>query len=325
VAVDTAEVTPAVVDSTLEVPEVADTAQESEEYGFQTTWMPLDGLVVLEEQPDQDWGTGEPEQIGTGTGLGEAATLQEVDTSALSEQARSHLLDTLWSWDGTEHVAHPVESLHILSLFVPHFGQRQRWNGQLGEPAMSDSEITQDIAQSGTRFLVGRISGSSEEFPSFRKPRTAPLLRDPSPSGELFDKVLAAAQALPEYVSNQREFEENGGEGNWWEGGSTSSSQSFTDGSGREFVWLSHFGGEECSPNAWSQTTLWVVTDTTEPELLFQSSSLLTPLMAIDADRDGSPEFYLGEFPTRRLVVRKFGDVYREVESWSYSYQDCGC
>lgn len=323
----TGPVLPETIDTVAMPPQDPDSAsaQEPEEYGFQTTWMPLEGLVVLEEQPSEDWASGEPERLETGKELGEAATLQDVDTNALPESARSHLRDTLWVWDGTEHVANPVETLHILSLFVPHFGQRQRWNGQFDEPAMSDSEVNQDIAQSGTRFLVGRIADRSEEFPSFKKPRTAPLVMDPSPSGEPYDKVLAAAQALPEYVTNQSEFEENGGEGNWWEGGSASTSQGFTDSAGREYLWLSHFGGEECSQNAWSQTTLWTVSDSTEPELLFQTSSLLTPLEAIDADGDGSPEFYLSEFPTRRLVVRKFGDAYREGESWSYAYDDCGC
>lgn len=320
-------VIPEAVDSSVTAPEPVDSIADpnGQEYGFQTTWMPLEGLVVLEEQPGEDWAAGEPEPIETGTGLGEAATLQDVDTNALSESAKSRLRDTLWVWDGREHVANPVESLHILSLFVPHFGERQRWHGQQGEPALSDSEVNQEIARSGTRFLVGRIADRSEEFPSFKKPRTAPLVLDPSPCGEGYAKVLAAAQALPEYESNQREYQESGGEGDWWEGSLVSKAFGFTDGSGREFLWLSHFGGDECSQDAWSQTTLWSVSDSTEPELLFQTTPHLTPLMAIDADGDGSPEFYLSEFPTRRLVVRKFGEAYREGESWSYAYHDCGC
>lgn len=117
-----------------------------------------------------------------------------------------------------------VSEFRALTRVVPHFGERDRWNGVLdgkkGQP-MPPAQIAKAASALGKPQLFAKLDGCSEGRFAWIDGAQQPLAAEPVEDPELAERALAAFGKLPSVLARQKEFlkQAEHPEGKWWEEG----------------------------------------------------------------------------------------------------------
>lgn len=248
------------------------------------------------------------------------ASLRAVSEELTPEKAKAvHTGSfTLLSPSGTSCET-TVKGVHVLANVFPHFGELQRWRGELGEPAAEREKIAADLwrmAGDAGRFLVAELENKAEcNTAIFGRPTTstapAPLTSKEADSGTAA-VALAAFRKLPAYQAIQAQFIKEGKRGTWENYADAKPRVTLFQNADGAYVAVSAAAGEGCADFYGETWAIWqlgdklrLLTDPTYPGELF------TPTLAVDVNSDGIPEFMSDSrlFGTVGNVLRAFLDM----------------
>jgi hypothetical protein len=227
------------------------------------------------------------------------------------------------------HVARVV----TLSLAIPHFGQRQQWAGELGEPPTPKPVIARDLVKlsgSAGSYLTLELAAN----PACTKAQWARAADRPAP--QLFTRraatatettsALAAFERLPVHSANQKGFVAEGGvdaKGPWYRFHGARPSVRVFEGMGRTWTSISAEAGHGCAEYRGEG---WALFETKADTLAlashdFHHRSYFAPHVAFDANGDGNPEFLANDL---RLLQARDGR-YEIVLTVATPIFECGC
>ncbi|HYJ10629.1 MAG TPA: nuclear transport factor 2 family protein [Polyangiaceae bacterium] len=227
------------------------------------------------------------------------------------------------------HVARVVS----LSLAIPHFGQRQQWAGELGEPPTPKPEVARDLVElsgSAGSYLALELAAN----PACTKAQWARAADRPAP--QLFTRraatatettsALAAFERLPVHSANQKRFVAEGGvdaKGPWYRFHDARPSVRVFEVTGRTWTSVSAEAGHGCAEYRGEG---WALFETKADNLDLASHeshhrSYFAPHIAFDANGDGNPEFLANDL--RLLQVRD--GRYEIVLTVATPIFECGC
>ncbi len=216
-----------------------------------------------------------------------------------------------------------VESIHVLARAIPHFGQLEYWNGEMGEPRMADTHVAKeiwDLAKGQGHLVVGKLDQPCENAAWAHAPeqKVVPLAQHPA-KGELKDKLEDAFRSLPGHASIQKEFEGFGGKSSWSQSNTNITIYGREDSPKYAFVWATvgdgcgDFIGEfwaayQVAPNG----GLVLLSDPKVP------GEVAVPVGAFELD---------GEvvFLSDSVQLRKSGTVWRRTADGTVPFFGCPC
>jgi ketosteroid isomerase-like protein len=227
-----------------------------------------------------------------------------------------------------------VRRVVTLARAIPHFGQRQQWSGELGDPPTPKPVIARnlsDLAGSAGSYLALEL----EPKPACDKARWARAADRPAPAylkrrdattaEEL--GALAEFELLPVHQANQKDFAlEAALKQNlppWYRFDHAKPSVSVFEGKAHKLVAVSAEAGSGCGEyrgEGWALFSDKAGTLALESNEAFQRSFFL-PRAAFDADGDGSFEVLGMDY---RLLQARNGR-YEVVLDVSAPDFDCGC
>lgn len=226
-----------------------------------------------------------------------------------------------------------VARVITLSLAIPHFGQRQQWAGELGEPPTPKPLIARNLVElsgSAGSYLALELAAN----PACAKAQWARAADRPAP--RLFTRraataaettsALAAFERLPVHSANQKNFVAEGGvdaKGPWYRFHDARPSVRVFEGRGRTWTSISAEAGHGCAEYRGEG---WALFETKADSLVLASHdshhrSYFAPQIAFDADGDGNPEFLAND--SRLLQVRD--GRYEIVLTVATPIFECGC
>ncbi len=226
-----------------------------------------------------------------------------------------------------------VARVATLARAIPHFGQRQQWSGELGDPPAPRPVIARDLVElsaSSGSYLALELSPT----PSCAKARwaraadqSAPqlLTRRPATATET-SVALAAFERLPIHATNQKAFELEAAlkqKVPWYRFANARPTLNVFEGSGGKWIAVSAEAGHGCGE---FRAEGWALFKDRGGELELESHesfqrAYFVPLAAFDADGDGSPEVLGSDL--RLLQIR--GGRYEIVLDANAPDFDCGC
>lgn len=312
-------------------------------------------LVVLSAAPDHEhWAKGAPSLASKESPV---VARREVDQSLLPK-AMTRLTGRSMRLVGAsgEVCRGTLAEPFLLSRVEPHFGERQRWDGEEQEdgsktPALSDEHVAQiawDLAGDG-KLLVAELVETNGDCRDARFARAAdlPALSTTAahrPSASLVAQAMKALSKMPAYEANEKAYRASSQakpSTSWIESqyGDVSLYE-FSMGKAT-YVWMSASAGEVCSDFSAQMKVLWKVSGTNakklgfgakgangdpkpqmlelEFEVLYEGEAEFTPEMLVQLPGDAAPSL-LG----RESLLRKDTKVY-EVEELHVPFLDCPC
>ena len=258
------------------------------------------------------------------------------DMYTVSRDVQAADLDPgLASWQGRkvrldDGCVAQVAGFRALTRVVPHFGERQRWNGiSFGDEEqvkpLSPAQVAREAYKLGTPALFAKLTGCSDG-------RYARLERSPPPlaavgieDSGLEARALAAFSKLPSVLEQQKQYLEEtpGAQDNWWDGNSQVAVYKHPT-SGQVLVSVLAAIRDGCSDFSASE---WVLFER-QGKALKRLTPAQTPPQTIDAvldvDGDGRLEFLVT--PDRGTDIELVWPA-SEVQgpALRYVYLDCPC
>jgi hypothetical protein len=229
-----------------------------------------------------------------------------------------------------------VTGLALLAEAVPHFGVVQGWNGEQGEPKLTDDQTAEEIwrlAADRGRRLVGLLDVDAGRCAGARfgrdAARSAPAVYRANPAdGPLGATALAAFRALPAYQSVAKQFRADGKAGDWetYSGGKPTIITYVHPDAGTRYVLLHAEAGSGCGDFRGELWAIWQVTGPlAKPTLVLLSGAErpgegFVPAVAVDLDGDGQPELV-----SPHRLLRREGKGYRTAVNLEPPFFDCPC
>jgi hypothetical protein len=294
-------------------------------------------LVVLSSSPDHEhWAKGRPGLVSKESPV---AARRDVDATLLPK-AMTRLEGRAMRLVGDAgEVCHgTLGAPFLLSRVEPHFGERQRWDGEEDEngvkgPALADervAEIAWDMA-GDSKLLVAELvetNGSCDDA-RFARAADLPAMTTTAarrPSAGLTAQAMVALKKLPAYDEIEQRYRTSSvatPSTLWIESQNADvSMHEFSTGKAT-YLWVSALAGEACSDFDGRMAVLWKVSGTNakklEFEVIYEGGADFTPHMLLQLPGDTAPSL-LG----RESLLRKDAKVY-EVEDLHVPFLDCPC
>lgn len=294
-------------------------------------------FVVLSSSPDHErWAKGAPSIVSKDSPV---VTRREVDPTLLPK-ALTRLAGRAMRLvgDSGEVCRGTLGTPFLLSRVEPHFGERQRWDGEEDEngvkgPALSDervAEIAWDMASDG-KVLVAELVETNGACQDARFARAADLPALATtvarrPSAGLTAQAMVALKKLPAYDEIEQRYRTSGQatpSTSWTESQNADVSMyEFSTGKAT-YVWVSALGGEACSDFDGRLNVLWKVSGTNaknfEFDVVYEGDAEFSPHMLVQLPGDMAPAFV-----GRESLLRKDTKGY-EVEDLHVPFLDCPC
>lgn len=294
-------------------------------------------FVVLSAAPESErWAKGAPSLVAKESPV---VARRDVD-ELLLPKVMTRLVGRTMRVVGTsgEVCRGTVGAPFLMSRVEPHFGERQRWEGEEDDngnktPAFSDervAEIAWDMVSDG-KLLVAELVGTTGDCQDARFARAADLpglttISARQPAATLAMQALAALRKLPAYEAIEKAYRESSQAKPsvaWTESQNADvDMHEFSTGKAT-YVWLSASAGETCSEFSGRMNVLWKVSGTNakkyEFEVIYEGEAEFSPEMLVQLPGDNAPSL-LG----RESMLRRDTKGY-EVEELHVPYLDCPC
>lgn len=292
--------------------------------------------VVISAEPEDRWSKGAPSLVSKD---GSVITERAVDESLLPKTLSSFKGRSMRVFGASGEVCRgTLAAPRLLGRVIPHFGERQRWDGEEDEngnksPALSDdrvAELAWDLTTDG-KLLAAELVETTGDCRDALFARTAdlPTLATTAwrrPSAGLATQALNAFRALPGYKEVDASYQASKKTPSselWTESQDASVTQiEFSTGKAT-YVWTSAFAGEVCSEFMGRMNVLWKVTGTNAWNLTFE--------VVYQGDEDFSPDALVqipgDEAPSllgHESILRKDTKGYA-VEDLHVPFLDCPC
>jgi hypothetical protein len=324
------------------VPEkVALTAYNSDTAFREFAFIANNRYIILSMSPDTNWASGKPHSPGTDGGAWWALT--DVNTAVLPSVFSDELQKpySLFDKDGNATNA-VITGFKLLSVFIPHFGQVQKWDASMGEEGdkpWTEEEKARDIWNSAALYLVAEFSPKDTHalMPVFGIPagKKAPVVFAETKSPGLITEVEREYRKTPQYRTVQEEYKsamqyykenpENIKE-SWLDEDDTNRklfSVALKEGTG--LAAFSLVSGNPCGGPFYEQHfSIWELNGQ-KPVLLHETGEEFNVIMMMDLEQDGSVEVLVHDYYGRTALLKKTGDNWEEHAAWKVPYQDCGC
>jgi hypothetical protein len=223
-----------------------------------------------------------------------------------------------------------VSEFRAMTRVVPHFGERNRWNGTLegetkkGSP-MPQEQIAKAAYALGQPQLFAKLAGCTDGRFAWTEGALQPVAAEPVEDPDLAERALAVFSKLPSVVAHQKAYlkQAETPQGGWWEEG-TEVAMFKHPKSGQLLVSVLAILKDGCSEFTASE---WVVFEAKGKALKRISPTLSPPDRiqdAIDVDGDGRLEF-LGEKDYGTDIVLIWPDANEVGTSLEHAYLDCPC
>lgn len=119
-----------------------------------------------------------------------------------------------------------ISEFRALARVVPHFGQRQVWEGMVpgdskpGTP-LPPEQVASGVWELGQPRLFAKLEGCNEGSFAWLAGELQPRAAEPVEDAALSERALSAFAKLPSVQATQKEFlkQAKSAEGNWWEEG----------------------------------------------------------------------------------------------------------
>lgn len=223
-----------------------------------------------------------------------------------------------------------ISEFRALTRVVPHFGERDRWNGVLegeqkkGQP-MPAAQIARAVYALGKPQLFAKLDGCSEGrfgwIDGGTQPVAAELVEDP----ELAERAQVAFGKLPNVLARQKEFlkQAEHPEGNWWEEGTEVAIFKHPK-SGQVLVSVLAILRDGCGGFSASEWAIFEQKGKALKRVPLTQSPPDRVQDALDVDGNGRLEF-LGESDYGTDSVLFWPDADELGTSLEHAYLDCPC
>lgn len=290
-----------------------------------------DDGVILHTNPDDAWANGPIKP-----GANENVALRAVNEAALPAELRAWKERGVRTMNASGSACESkIAEFFVRAEVVPHFGMRQSWSGQDGDPKLDRAQIAEQIwqlAESGGRTLVARLEPSCKGLWALDAARTPPIAAAPqTPAPELLAAALRSFRALPAYAKLQSEFIKTAAtpKGRWEE---------YTDANLQVVVFraagyaplVSVFArsGNGCGDFEGSLSALYRLRNETRNELeLLDQPAAASPTTAFDLEGDGSLELLYdsSNLSDETLLWRKTAKGPALDTLFAVPFLDCPC
>jgi hypothetical protein len=223
-----------------------------------------------------------------------------------------------------------VSEFRALTRVVPHFGERDRWNGVIegqekkGQP-MPAAQVARAAYALGKPQLFAKLDGCTEgRFASVEGGRQ-PVAAEPVEDPELAERAQAAFGKLPNVLARQKEFlkQAEHPEGKWWEEGTEVAIFKHPK-SGQVLVSVLAILRDGCSGFSASEWAIFEQKGKTLKRVPLTQNPPDRVQDALDVDGDGRLEF-LGETDYGTDSVLFWPDTNELGTSLEHAYLDCPC
>lgn len=283
---------------------------------------------------DTTWGAGKP-HLEEGYEMGVRAVMTDVNQDSLPAGYKKLLHRHIWVYSdsGKKGIAE-ITSFTLLTQFIPHFGQVQRWNGTEGvDSPYTAEEIALDIRRSVPTLLVARFEFINKKeiagnyLFAVAANRRAPRSYVNTPAVALENKILAAAYKTDTYKTIQKDFVQNLKKKSYWtkEGDVQTEFYHFKNKKGTDFVTLTQEGGNPCGGDFYGEVfSFWQIGKNGIPKLLYMDNMNASTLMAVDIDNDDFPELLI-QTGTDYFLIQRVDGNWERIYSYGILNQDCPC
>ncbi|HJZ86643.1 MAG TPA: nuclear transport factor 2 family protein [Polyangia bacterium] len=278
--------------------------------------------VVLDSAPRKEWERGPPELLSDGFPM---VVARSVDASRLPSALTSWRGRTLRLLSaGGKSCEAAVTGFRLIGRQVPHFGQREQWQGKAKPLVAAEAWDQSDHVLVAT--LAPGCTGTwarAAELP-------APALADATPAeGALRAAALRELRRLPAYAAIQKSFREENPKGTWEQAADSPRVDVLVmRARGKTLVSVSARAGAGCGGFEGELFAVWEATGE-KLSLRGTADGYLVPAAAVDLDGDGTLEIlyrgnWIGDF-LGQGVLRLEAGVYRFGETITVPYHDCPC
>ena len=285
--------------------------------------------MVLDADPSEEWASG-----AARPGARESVALRSVEESRLPPALRA--------WKGravrtvSDHGSScetTVSGFTLRAEVVPHFGSVQSWHGQLDTPALTPTQIAQEIwtlAQGGT-VLLAQFTKPCEGLWALESSRPTPVAKAPEAAPPALEAAaLKALRALPDYAKIQTDFASYpNSQGPWHEYGEHAL-RAFVFRNEGEIRLVSIFAsaGTGCGDFEGNLGALFSVQPGSARRLVFVTTiPRQDPTSSFDLDGDASLEILFGSAKESdsAWLFRQTPAGPSVTELFGVPFLDCGC
>lgn len=293
--------------------------------------------VVISAEPESErWSKGAPSLMSKGSPI---IMERAVEESLLPKPLASFKGRSMRVFGASGEVCRGTLSApSLLGRVEPHFGERQRWDGEEDEngnksPALSDDRVAAlawDLTTDG-KLLVAELVETTGDCQDalFARAADLPTLATTAwrrPSAGLAAQAMSAFRALPGYKeidTSYRASQQKTSSESWTESQSADVTQvEFSTGKAT-YVWMSASAGEVCSDFSGRMNVLWKVSGTNAKtfafEVVYQGEAEFSPDALVQIPGDDAPSL-LG----RESILRKDTKGYT-VKDLHAPFLDCPC
>jgi ketosteroid isomerase-like protein len=288
----------------------------------QARYLMVDNAVLLTTEADRDWRTGPVRSEPTGPAS--HRVVAAVDEAKLPAELVGLRKETFTAWD--EHgkaCQGTIDGFEIVVGVTPHFGTVQEWR----DSAASEAEIAESVWGMTSPILLGSIQGCAGVVAvRGAAPAGAVLLeRVADDATQAGSSPLPTFRALPAWKQAQADFVLEGGTGKGdWDAQSDDGHpvvDLFRHPTTHViFAVVTAHAGRGCGDFEGSAGAIFERTGKTWTKRSAGDQLLFTPVIALDLDADGSPEF-IGE----RTIVSSADGGLDVTDDFTWAFHDCDC
>ncbi len=268
---------------------------------------------------------GGPELIANGAAFGKVAT--ERLPQELQALAGSTVVIDPLPEGGCEA---RLEQFGVVVDFHPHFGDEQRWDGFMGQPALPKAKVAREV------FGPNEVTGPDHKYAvditaAAKSCKSATWARAKSRpavpvfplevlAGPKLEALRASVRKTPSYADLQKSYRESAPEGQW-DVVTNATFQAYETRVGPSrfaMATLSHIA--DCASFSGEMTAVWRVHGDAFKSLTVHVQGAFVPVRAIDLDGDGMPEWM-----SETELLGWDGTSYTPVVSVKPSDYDCPC
>lgn len=281
-----------------------------------------------------------------------SGSLRLIDDEAAERDLKTELVAEKWRGyvgkefalfgEGGEKCKAKVSGFRVLASVIPHFGTRQRWQGEDGAKPTPPGEralALWELSESQGRSLVAKLDAPKCDGASWARASGSPAPRFFTSRAVTADEkkqVKEAARKAPVHREYQALFTKAYGKATPWDetGGDAEVLRAFEDTEGRVYFSATLATGVDDSCASDFDVDLWLLFKKQGDQLELVSArpeenaeslyprflSPLAPTMAFDLDGDGLPEF-----ASAHDFIRTGPKGYRLMQNFSPAYFDCPC
>lgn len=291
----------------------------------------LDGYVVL---PGETAGLakGDPKFVS----INPSVAVTDVDNASLPEAAKTWLGKSVRIYgNGFQVCTGAIKKVVVLSAYIPHFGQVQRWEGKHPEEEthvkVPDEEIAKDIWQEGSKNLAGQLESKDCLEGTWAQSASIPerpILTGRSPAAELKKEILARFRETEGYrrVGQKSDIPVPA---NWDTSDEAEDDVRLFRTSKGTYVTVAAQAGNPCGSDYFAEASaigfLGGTTATPTIQWLGSFDHYMKFVEAVEEDPAKDPAFRYESFPSKTGVLKSVNGTYQLLKEFEISYHDCPC